>query len=126
MRFVDSVHWTLPWLILVIGMYAVIRFARGYIRETVFTKTDQRLVAVFSGLMDLQGALGLIFFLVSGLEGIGFPSNRILHGSFMLVAVVIPHISSRWGASDDQTRHLNNFFGILSSFLIMLVGLSLI
>lgn len=126
MRFVDSVHWTLPWLILVIGMYAVIRFARGYIRETVFTKTDQRLVAVFSGLMDLQGALGLIFFFVSGLEGIGFPSNRILHGSFMLVAVIIPHISSRWGDSDDQTRHLNNFFGILSSFLIMLVGLSLI
>ena len=126
MRFVDSVHWTLPWLILVIGMYAVIRFARGYIRETVFTKTDQRLVAVFSGLMDLQGALGLIFFLVSGLEGIGFPSNRILHGSVMLVAVIIPHISSRWGDADDQTRHLNNFFGILSSFLLMLVGLSLI
>ena len=126
MRIVDSAHWTLPWLILVVGMYAVIRFARGYIGESVFTKTDQRLVAVFSGLMDLQGALGLIFFLVSGLEGIGFPSNRILHGSFMLVAVIIPHISSRWGDSDDQTRHLNNFFGILSSFLIMLVGLSLI
>lgn len=126
MRFVDSAHWTLPWLILVIGMYAVIRFARGYIHEAAFTKIDQRLVAVFSGLMDLQGALGLIFFIVTGLEGIGFPSNRILHGSFMLVAVIIPHISSRWGDSDDQTRHLNNFFGILSSFLIMLVGLSLI
>ena len=107
-------------------MYAVIRFARGYIGESVFTKTDQRLVAVFSGLMDLQGALGLIFFVVTGLEGIGFPTNRILHGSVMFVAVVIPHISSRWGDSDDQTRHLNNFFGILSSFLLMLVGLSLI
>ena len=126
MRIVDSAHWTLPWLILVVGMYAVIRFARGYIGESVFTKTDQRLVAVFSGLMDLQGALGLIFFLVSGLEGIGFPTNRILHGSVMLVAVIVPHISSRWGDSDDQSRHLNNFFGILSSFLIMLVGLSLI
>lgn len=126
MRIVDSAHWTLPWLILVVGMYAVIRFARGYIGESVFTKTDQRLVAVFSGLMDLQGALGLIFFVVTGLEGIGFPTNRILHGSVMFVAVVIPHISSRWGDSDDQTRHLNNFFGILSSFLLMLVGLSLI
>ncbi|MFT3891832.1 MAG: hypothetical protein QM730_09390 [Anaerolineales bacterium] len=126
MHYIGNAHWFLPWLILLIGMYDVVRFARGYINETTFTKTDQRLVAVFSSLMDLQAALGLIFFLTTGLEGIGFPSNRILHGTIMFVAAVAPHLSSRWVGADDQSRYLNNFFGILGSFLLMLVGLSAI
>lgn len=126
MYYVGTAHWFLPWLILVIGMYIIIRFVRGYTNELVFTKTDRRLLAVFSGLMDLQAALGLTFFLVTGLEGIGFPSNRIMHGSVMLVAAVIPHISSRWVDADDKTLFLNNFFVLLSSFLLMLLGLSLI
>jgi hypothetical protein len=107
-------------------MYDVVRFARGYINGKSFTKTDQRLVAVFSGLMDLQAALGLVFFLVTGLEGIGFPSNRILHGIVMFVAAIAPHLSSLWVGADDQSRYINNFFVILGSFLLMLVGLSLI
>lgn len=126
MHYVGTAHWYLPWLILVIGLYTVARFASGYINEAPFTKTDQRLVAVFSGLLDLQAALGLTFFLVTGLEGIGFPSNRILHGTVMLFAAITPHLSSRWVEADDKTRHLNNFFIVLTSFLLMLVGLSLI
>ena len=126
MHYVGSAHWFLPWLILIIGMYGIVRLARGYINGIAFTKTDQRLVAIFSGMMDLQAALGLTFFLVTGLEGIGFPSNRIMHGTVMLVAAVVPHFSSRWMDTDDQSRYINNFFAILGSFLLMLVGLSVI
>ena len=126
MHYIGDAHWLLPWLILLLGMYDIVRFARGYINGLTFTRIDHRLVAIFSGLLDLQAALGLIFFLVTGLEGIGFPSNRIMHGIVMFVAAVIPHLSQRWVGADDQTRHLNNFFIILGSFLIMLVGLSLI
>lgn len=126
MHYVGTAHWYLPWLILVLGMYSVVRFARGYINEFPFTKTDQRLIAIFSGLLDLQAALGLTFFLITGFEGIGFPSNRIMHGTVMLFAAVAPHFSSRWVDADDKTRHLNNFFLVLSSFLLMLLGLSLI
>lgn len=126
MRIVGSAHWYLPWLILVFGMYIVVRFARGYLNESAFTKIDHRLVAVFSGLMDLQAALGMIFFLVTGLEGIGFPSNRIMHGVVMFMAAIIPHLSPRWVDADDRSRHLSNFFIILVSFLLMLVGLSVI
>lgn len=117
MHIVGAAHWILPWLILVICMYDIIRFARGYINELAFTKTDHRLVAVFGG---------LIFFLVTGLEGIGFPANRIMHGTVMFIAALVPHIASRWVGADDKTLYLNNFFILLTSFLLMLVGLSLI
>ena len=126
MKYFGSAHWFLPWLILVVGMYSIIRFTRGYINERAFTPTDQRLVTVFSGLMDLQGLLGLIFLLGTGFAGIGFPVDRILHGLAMFAAVVVPHFSRLWKSADDQTRHVNNFFVILSSFLLMLFGLAFV
>lgn len=126
MKYFGSAHWLLPWLILVIGLYTVIRFARGYMNDKVFTPTDQRLITTFSGLMDLQGTLGLIFFLGTGFAGIGFPLDRILHGTIMLIAVVIPHFPSRWKTANDQTRFVNNFFVVLSSFLLMLFGLAFV
>jgi hypothetical protein len=126
MKYFGSAHWFLPWLILVIGMYSIVRFARGYIHERVFTQTDQRLMTIFSGLMDLQGLLGLIFFLGTGFAGIGFPIDRILHGLAMIAAVVIPHFSRLWKTANNQTRHVNNFFAVLSSFLLILFGLAFV
>lgn len=116
----------IPWLILAIGMYAIVRFVHGYLNEDAFTDKDRRLVIVFSGLMDLQATIGLIYFLWSGFIGIGFPAFRILHGMVMFVAALIPHLSSRWNDADNPTRHLNNFYLLLASFFLMLVGISLI
>jgi hypothetical protein len=116
----------LHWLILLVGMYAIVKFVGGYVNNRPFTVTDRRLVTIFSGLMDLQATVGLIYFLWNGFSAIGFPIHRILHGTVMLVAVFIPHLSLQWKNADDSTRHLNNFYLLLASFLLMLVGLSLI
>jgi len=126
MRIFGVAHWLIPWLILVLGMYAIVRFVRGYINDKAFAEADRRLVAVFSGMMDLQVAIGLVHFLWTGFAGIGFPLYRVLHGIIMFIAAIIPHFSSYWKNSDDQTRYLNNFFLLLGSFFLMLVGLSLI
>lgn len=126
MRIVGSAHWLVPWLVLLVGLFSIVRFARGYINESAFTDTDRRLMAIFSGMMDLQGALGLAFFLGTGFAESGFPIDRILHGIIMLFAVVIPHFSSNSADADDHTRHLNNFFLVLASFLLMLVGLAFV
>jgi hypothetical protein len=126
MQILRTLHWLIPWLILIVGIYAIVRFAGGFINDRPFTASNQRLVILFSGLMDLQAAVGLIYFLWIGFSAIGFPLHRILHGTVMLVAVIIPHFSSRWKNADDSTRHLNNFYLLLTSFLLMLVGLSLI
>ena len=126
MRFFGSAHWLIPWLILVVGMYAIIKFVRGYINEGEFTDTDQRLVSMITGLLDLQATVGLVYFLWSGYVGIGFPTFRFTHGIVMFVAVVIPHFSSRCKNADSSTRFINNFYLLFASFLLMLVGISLI
>ena len=126
MGIVGSIHWLLPWLILVVGIYTIIRFVRGYINEQAFTNTDSRLMSVFSGLLDLQATAGLVFFLWSRYEGILYPHSVSLHALVMFIAAVIPHFTHTWKEVDTPARYLNNFYLLLVSFVLMLVGISLI
>jgi len=126
MQILYSAHWLIPWFILAIGLYATVRFVRAYINESAFTNADRRLIMIFSGLMDLQGLTGLIYFIWSAAITRSFPSYRIVHGITMLVAAVILHFSFLWKDADDSTRFINNFYLFLSSFLLMLVGISFI
>ena len=63
MRIFYIAHWLIPWLILALGMYAIVRFVRGYMNESAFTNADRRLMIVFNSLMGLQGLFGLIYFI---------------------------------------------------------------
>jgi hypothetical protein len=119
-------HWGIPWLILTLGMYTVVRFVRGYIDKQTFTDADQRLFVVFRELMRIQGLMGLIYFVWSGLVTHSFPTYRILHGITMFVAAMLLSYSARWKNEDSAARYLNNFYLLLASFLIMLVGLALV
>lgn len=127
MQLLYIAHWLIPWLILVVGMYTFVRFVRGHIDDQTFTGADRRLVIVFTGLMDLQAAAGLLFFLSSGSASVGYPVYRILHGIVMFIAVVIPHLSFFWQAPDESsTPYINYFYFLLASFLLMLVGMAII
>ena len=126
MQILYVAHWLAPWLILIMGMYTLVKFVRGYMNESAFTDADRRLMSVFGGLMDLQAATGLIFYAWSGFTTAGFPVHRFFHGIIMFAAVVLPHFSARWKNADDSTRFINNFYLLLASFLLMLLGISLI
>jgi len=126
MQILYVAHWLAPWLILIMGMYTLVKFVRGYMNESAFTDADRRLMSAFSGLMDLQAATGLIFYAWRGFTTAGFPAHRFFHGMIMFVAVVLPHFSARWKDADDSTRFINNFYLLLASFLLMLLGISLI
>ncbi len=126
MLILEAAHWLVPWFILVLGLYVLVKFGRGFIDKSVFTNTDQRLLTIFSGMLDLQALTGLTYFLWTGFATADFPAYRILHGLLMFVAAVIPHFSALSKDEKDSTRFINNFYLLLASFLIMLVGISLI
>ena len=126
MNILYEAHWFIPWAILVVGMVAIIKFARGYMNEAAFTRLDRGLMTGFRGLLDLQAAIGFIYFLRIGFLGLGFPTYRILHGIIMLAALAVAHLSVLWKNADDRTRFINNFYVLLVSFLLMLLGISLI
>jgi hypothetical protein len=126
MRILQAAHWSLPWVILVLGMVAMIRFSRSALPDAVRKGVDRRIMTGLAILLDLQAMFGLIYFLWAGYSGAGFPAHRILHGIIMLVAVFIIHLSKLWNDADDQTRFTNNLYILLASFILMLVGISLI
>lgn len=126
MRFLNSAHWLVPWFILIMGLYSIIRYVRGYINNDTFMDTDRRLMSTFVGLMDLQATTGLTYFLWSWYAGIRYPTSVSLHAMIMFIAAVIPHFARIWKKADSSTRYLNGFYVMLASFLLMLVGLSLI
>lgn len=126
MQYFGSAHWLVPWFILLVGLYSIIRFARGYLNEATFTATDRRLMSVFVGLLDLQATTGLIYFLWRGSDGMHYSTTVSVHAIIMFIAAVIPHSACRLKAVDNPTRYLNNFYIMLASLLLMLVGLSFI
>jgi hypothetical protein len=119
-----SIHSHLRWLILIVALIAVVKFAVGWLRGGTYKGMDRGLASGFSGLMDLQAMLGLIFLVWNGLAGAGFPMFRIEHAVTMTVAAVVAHLHVMWKTADDKKRFRNTLFIVLDTLIIVLIGVA--
>jgi hypothetical protein len=118
------IHSYLRWLILIVALVAVIKFAVGWSRGGAFQRLDRGLASGFSGLMDLQAALGLILLVWNGLAGSGFPMFRIEHAVTMIIAAVVAHLHVMWKNEDDKQRFRKTLFIILDTLIIVFIGVA--
>jgi len=119
-------HSILRWVILFVALIAIVKFALGWLKGGEFKGMDRGLMSGFSGLMDLQATLGIIFLLWSGFAGAGFPMYRIEHGFTMILAAVTAHLSARWKNAEAKIRFRNNLFIIIVSLALVLVGIAIL
>lgn len=124
MNILLMLHSILRWIILLVAVIAIVKFALGWLQGSAFRGMDRGLMSGFSGLMDLQATLGIIFLLWSGFTGAGFPAFRIEHGVTMIVAASVAHLSARWKNADDKTRFRNNLFTIIAALILVMIGLT--
>ena len=125
MNILLMLHSILRWIILLVAIIAIVKFALGWLRGGQFKGIDRGLMAGFSGLMDLQVTLGIIFLLWSGIgAGAGFSPQCIEHGVIMIIAAVVAHLSARWKNADDKTRFRNNLFVIIAALVLVLIGIA--
>lgn len=118
------IHSFVRWLVVLVGVIAIVKFLIGWLNKSAFQKIDNRLVAAFGGLMDLQATLGLILLLWNGLvDGAGFPRYRLEHMGMMIIAVVLSHMSARFKKAEDTIRFRNTSFLYLGVFVLIFVGL---
>ena len=122
MAFLLTIHSTLRWIIIVVAFLAVVKFALGWAMNSSFKGMDRGLAAGFSGLLDTQVLLGLIYFVWSGLDGSGFPGFRWEHMVIMLVAAALGHVPSRLKALGDKQRFLYSVIAILGALAMVYVG----
>ena len=72
MDFLFTLHSHTRWLILLVAVAAIDKLAIGWQRGSAFKGMDRGLAAGFSGLMDLQATLGLIFLIWTSIAGVPF------------------------------------------------------
>lgn len=119
-------HSGLRWLILLVAVIAIVKFLIGWLTRGQFKGFDRGLMAGYSGLLDLQATLGILFLLWSGFAGAGFPLYRIEHGLIMVGAAVVAHQSSRWKNAEDSVRFRNDLFLIIASLVLVLIGIAVL
>jgi len=122
MGFLLMFHSIVRWLIVLVGVFALVKFLVGWLQKSEFTKMDRGLSAGFSGLMDLQVTLGFIFFFWSGLTGGGFPMFRIEHMVTMLVAAVLGHLPSFMKKAEN--KFAIGLYAIIGALALVFIGVA--
>ena len=117
-----TIHSILRWIIVIVGFVAVLNTLVGWVRRRAFGKLDRGLTSAFSGLMDLQVTLGLLYFLVTGFGGAGFPMFRIEHMVAMLVAAMVAHSPAFF--KQAANRHALAFTAILAAMILVVIGVA--
>lgn len=120
-----GLHSLVRWVIVIVAVVAVVRFALVW-REKATTnaRMDRGLMSGFTGLMDTQALLGIVFLFWSGFGGQGFPQFRIEHAVTMILAVAVGHLSMRWRNAEDKIRARNNLLVILGALVLVFIGVS--
>jgi hypothetical protein len=124
MQILLMIHSIVRWLIVVVAVIAIVKFALGWWRGGAFGAMDRGLASGFSGLLDLQVTLGLVYFIWNGLAEEGFPAFRIGHAVTMIIAAVVAHLGVLWKNADDKTRFRNSLFIVIDVLIIVLIGLT--
>lgn len=121
MGFVLMLHSILRWVIVVVGLFALIKFLVGWARKSDFAKMDRGLQAGFSGLVDLQVTIGFIYFFWNGLAGgAGFPMFRIEHMVTMLIAAVLGHLPSFMKKAEN--KFAVGFYAVIGALIVIVLG----
>jgi hypothetical protein len=116
--FLLKLHGGVRWLAAVVAAIAGLRFAIGWARRSEFKGLDRRLMAAFTGLLDLNVLLGLVLLLTLG--G-GFPAHRLEHATTMLLAVVVAHLAAIWRRSDQATVKFRGNLGVVAVATLLVV-----
>ncbi len=115
-----EIHSILRWVIVIVGLVAIVKFLTGWVRKSAFGTLDRGLSSAFSGLMDLQVMLGLLYFLITGFGGAGFPMFRIEHLTTMLIAAVVGHVPAMFKKAAN--KHTVAFCAVVGALILILIG----
>ena len=119
-----AIHSFVRWIIILVAVIIIVKFAISWAANSLFKAMDRGLTSAFSGLMDLQVTLGLIYLIWNGIAVSGFPTYRILHGVTMVIAAAVAHLPSRFKNLNDKLRFQYSLFAIVGSLILVGIGIS--
>lgn len=132
-----TVHSYLRWLVLLAGVLAIAKMAKGYSSGSAYGPADRRYSAIFVGLFDLQFLIGLILYWVSPLThgamqnmpvAMQDPHTRFFvaeHPMMMFIALCVAHGASIWSrrATVDRAKFMRASLGFSLALGLVLAGI---
>jgi hypothetical protein len=134
-----SFHNIMRWVVLILGLLAIIRSYLGWIGKRQYSETDRKAGVFYSVSLDVQLLLGLLLYFISPITKqvfadfsllFGDPGSQIAffgmeHVFAMILAVVLAHVGSALSRKprqgDGQFRRAAIWYTL--SFLLILVGM---
>jgi hypothetical protein len=117
MDFILTLHSLNRWLIVIVAVIAAIKFFAGWLRKSDYEPLDQRLMMLYTILLDIQLLMGIILLLSGELV-----RYRIEHAITMVIAIVLAHLSRLWRDKDGPVVFRNNFLAIVVGLLLIIAG----
>lgn len=116
MDIVRTIHGEMRWLVVLVAIIVIVKFAVGLIRKSEYGPMDRGLMSGLVGLIDLNFLLGLIL-----LISLGFDSRtRLEHVGTMFIAVLLAHSNAAWRKSEDSAKKFRN------NLILVIVVLALV
>ena len=113
---IHTIHGEVRWLVAIVAIIVIIKFALGLIRKEQYKQLDHRLMAGLVGLFDLNFLLGIILLFSLGLDD----RTRVEHAGTMFIAVLLIHSNAIWKKSNDSTKLFRN------NLILVIVVLALV
>lgn len=124
MNILLTIHSILRWILVALNALLAVRLGWLFFEKKSFGKMDRGLLSGFSGLIDMQALLGLLYFFITGLGGTGFPMYRMEHLTTMIVAAVVAHLPGIWLKRGQKHAVRNSFLAVLGVWLLIYAGVA--
>jgi hypothetical protein len=123
MDFIVGLHSLVRWLVVIVAVIAVVRYALVMAGQAQSSGMDRGLMSGYTGLLDLNVLLGLILII-----GLGFTPQRIEHAVTNIIGVVAAHFFAQRAKQieDAKLKARANLLGVVISLVIIVVGVALI
>jgi hypothetical protein len=123
MAFVLTLHSIVRWLVVLVAVAAIVRYALVMAGRAQPSGMDRGLMSGYTGLLDLNVLLGLILII-----GLGLTTQSIEHAVTNIVGVVAAHVVAQRTKKmeDAKLKARTNLLGVVISLAIIVVGVALI
>jgi Na+/H+ antiporter NhaC len=113
-------HSGIRWLVVLAMLGAFVYLLVGYFQRSPYTKTTHRALVIFSSLVGVQWALGILLLIVMGT----FTSYQWEHAVTMTLAVLLAHLYTRFKTRPDMVRYQIGLATILGVAVIVFIGVA--
>jgi uncharacterized membrane protein YphA (DoxX/SURF4 family) len=119
---VRTIHGEFRWLVAIVAVVVIVKFAWGLIQKSEYKSADRGLMSALVGLIDINFLLGLIL-----LFNRGFDRQALEHAGTMFVAVLLAHSNAAWRKSTDSAKKFrNNLILVVVVLALVFVGVQAI